>query len=216
MAKLIDLTGKKLGYLLVIKRLPVKNRRTYWECKCECGKIITKRFDNVRVHSDASCGCIGKLKSILAATKHNDCNTTEYNTYKGIKRRCFNKKYRGYLNYGARGITMSKEWADSYKTFLSDMGRKPSPHHEIERIDNNGNYCKENCRWATRKEQCNNTRANRKITINGVTKNFSEWLCHYNLLDSTVRARLHRGWDIIKSFTTPANFSREIKKSSQT
>lgn len=88
--------------------------------------------------------------------------TAEYRVWCGIKQRCTNARCTGYSYYGGRGIKMCSAWLRSYQAFLQDMGRKPSTKHTMDRIDPNGNYCKENCRWATKQEQQHNARRETK------------------------------------------------------
>ena len=101
-------------------------------------------------------------------------NLKEYNTWKRMRQRCSNKLHPKYARYGGREIKICQEW-NSFKVFLKDMGLAPGKKYSLDRIDNNGNYCKTNCRWATNKTQCNNSSTNRLITFNGITASISEW-----------------------------------------
>jgi len=96
---------------------------------------------------------------------HGMCNTVEYAAWRDMKRRCYNKKSENYRNYGGRGIVVCEEWKNSFVQFVTDMGRKPYQDYSIDRIDNNGNYCRENCRWTDKKTQQNN----RRITKTGIS-----------------------------------------------
>ena len=113
-----------------------------------------------------------------------------------MKARCHNQNSRRYSDYGGRGISVSEDWRNSFETFMKDMGEPPSLEHSIERIDNNGNYCKENCRWATRIEQANNKSNNRVIEFGGVSKTLQEWSRDTGIKRETIARRLNAGWEI--------------------
>jgi hypothetical protein len=99
----------------------------------------------------------------------------EYHVWDNIKSRCYDPANKCYSNYGARGIRVCPAWIDSFATFFSDMGSRPSPKHSIERIDNDGDYEPQNCRWATSREQARNRTTNRFITHNGETRCLADW-----------------------------------------
>ena len=177
-----DITGNKYGRLTVIGFDHQKGNRTYWKCKCDCGNECVRRKDTLTDKKTiSSCGCyqkevtadIGKKAAALNRGKsnesrktHGDSKTRFYNIYHGAKARCENPNDTKYYNYGAKGIKF--EW-NSYEEFKKDMYESYLDHCEkygeknttIDRIDPSKNYCKENCRWATLKEQANN----KKITI---------------------------------------------------
>jgi hypothetical protein len=113
----------------------------------------------------------------------------------GIGQRCNNPKANRYENYGGRGVKVCERWK-SFWMFLEDMGRRPSKKHSIDRIDVNGDYCPENCRWATAKQQMNNTRWNVILEIDGVSKNITQWSEFSGTNRDTIRRRVERGWDV--------------------
>ena len=122
------------------------------------------------------------------------------NIYYLMKHRCLNNNDVRYNSYGGRGIKVCEHWMN-FDNFYADMGDRPSPKHSLDRIDNNGNYCKENCRWATNEEQVNNSRRNNYITYKGETKTLSQWIKYFNLKSSTIRQRFYvYKWDIEKCF----------------
>lgn len=112
-----------------------------------------------------------------------------YRIWQGMKDRCLNKKSPYYFRYGGRGITVCKEWLN-FKKFNEDMGEKPLGY-SLDRIDNNGNYCKENCRWASSETQNNNSRKNRRIKHQGEIKSVSQWAKYFNIKSSTFRQRFY-------------------------
>lgn len=135
--------------------------------------------------------------------RHGLTGTTEYNTWKNIKARCYNPKNAKYADYGGRGIKMCDEWVNDPVAFCNFMGKKPSEEHTIERKDNNKDYSPDNCEWVTRKVQANNRRSNRLITYNGKTQNMRAWCDETGLTKSVICNRLSAGWDVEKVFTEP-------------
>ena len=171
--------GKRYGRLVVIDDggKILSGHRTF-RCACDCGKTHVASISNIKSGRTSSCGCLKSELRIRINTTHGDTagtHTSEYQIYTQILQRCNNPRNRGYHRYGARGIAVSQSWSESFSVFLSDMGRRPSKFHSIERIDNDNGYCKENCRWATRTEQNNNKRNNVILTWNGKSKTMSQW-----------------------------------------
>lgn len=126
----------------------------------------------------------------LKSTNHKKRARTEYYSWYNAKRRCYYPDYKDYSNYGARGIKMCEEWQDNFEQFLKDMGPKPAPKYSIERINNNGNYEPSNCKWATAKEQNNNSRNNRYITFQNRRKTISQWAAERHIKLTTLRMRI--------------------------
>jgi hypothetical protein len=120
-------------------------------------------------------------------------------------RRCTNPDSTGYARYGGRGITVCDRWRESFANFLADMGPKPTPRHTIDRINNDGNYEPGNCRWATGKEQCRNTRRNRYIEHDGRRMTQVEWCEETGMIKATLCCRLKSGWSVAAALTTPVN-----------
>lgn len=123
---------------------------------------------------------------------HGKTNTSTFIIWCGMKKRCLNKNDRNYKNYGGRGITMCERWLE-FQNFLEDMGERPDGK-SLDRIDNNGNYCKENCKWSTRKEQNNNSRHNTYFTKDGETLSLKEWSDKLNIPYSRIIYRIMNGW----------------------
>lgn len=138
-------------------------------------------------------------------TTHRMSHTPEHNTWLEIKRRCYDEKRRSYATHGARGIGVCKRWLDSFDNFYDDMGPRPSDVHSIERIENDGWYEPNNCRWATATEQALNTRRNVVITAFGKTAPLGAFISakdNVNLYKKVWR-RLRRGWDAERALTAP-------------
>jgi len=134
---------------------------------------------------------------------HGMHKTSEYHAWKDMKGRCFNPNHKDYPNWGGRGITVCDRWKNSFENFLADMKLKPTPKHSIDRIDNDGDYCPENCRWATNAEQQNNQRTNRLITIGCVTLTIAQWSKEMSFGKSVIQDRLKSGWSEFDAVMTP-------------
>lgn len=170
MAYNIDLRGKKFSKLTPIKKIPKLNGvGRIWECLCDCGKITNVSTGNLLNGNTKSCGCykkfIGSQRKTHGQSSTN--KTSEYQAWKGMKYRCYNKNGDHYHIYGARGIVVCDRWVNSFENFIADMGKKPTSKHSLDRIDNNGNYSPENCRWATDFEQRRNNSRNHWIEYKG-------------------------------------------------
>ncbi len=172
-----DRVGEKYGRLTVIsfdkkvldKGLKRNYLNYYWNCKCECGNIKSIGYRTLIYGNTKSCGCLNKEG--LSNLKHGYAKTNkispEYNSWYGMIQRCTNINHASYHNYGKKGITVCESWL-KFENFIKDMGNKPGKEYSIDRIENDLGYCKENCKWSSRKEQNNNQSSNRKV-INIIT-----------------------------------------------
>lgn len=133
---------------------------------CDCGNTKAATINTVKTGKSLSCGCLKSITSKKMFTTHGMSKTSEYEIWAGVKRRCYKRNCKAYKNYGERGIKMSDQWRDSFESFFKDMGVRPK-NSELDRVDNNGNYSKENCRWATRRKNTTNTRRSKWWFING-------------------------------------------------
>ena len=128
----------------------------------------------------------------------------EYYIYTTLKQRCYNPRHEHYDRYGGRGIAVCERWRESFADFLTDMGERPSPHHTIERINNDGPYSPDNCRWATKKEQARNRTSNWLIECEGTTRSLAEWSEISGVPRTTITSRIKRsGWSTKEAVFTP-------------
>jgi len=167
MPKIMDLTGHRYNMLTVMQYAGRKNNRTYWQCICDCGNIKDMWAGGLIAGKSKSCGCVRNLKSKERWETHGKSKTRIYKIWKGMKTRCYNKNYPAYPYYGGKGITICNRWND-FELFYVDMGDPPTKKHEIDRIDNTGNYDLTNCRWATPAENSQNQSTSKRWVINGI------------------------------------------------
>ena len=149
------------------------------------------------------------MRNKMTKTTHGMSRTPEYNAWSHMKDRCFNPNNKNYLDYGGRGIAVCDRWLN-LENFLADMGTKPSPKHSLDRIDNDGDYCPDNCRWATKAEQANNRRYNRLITIGCVTLTIAQWAIEMGFDKNLIYCRLNSGWSEFDAVMTPVHTDKLI------
>ena len=200
-----DITGKKFNKLTAIcfsYNKQTKSRKTsYWKFRCDCGKEIIRARGDVVKGNTKSCGCQTKLLMTESKKIHGYSHTRLYEIYKLMIRRCYNKNMKGFKNYGGRGIKVCEEWKKdflSFRCWALDNGYKEDL--TIDRIDNDGDYCPENCRWATKKEQANNKRNNKILFYKGKKQSLSKWAKELNINYNKLRSRLQYGWSVERAF----------------
>lgn len=206
MGVLIDLTGQKYGRLTVLNRAKSVNKHTFWKCVCECGNNVVVDSYNLRNGHTQSCGCyrqevLEKARSPFITT-HGMSRTRFYRIWRSMKKRCHDEKHPYYKDYGGRGISVCEEWRFSFENFYCDMYQSYLEHVEkygekdttIDRVDNNGNYVYNNCKWSTQLEQHRNTRMSVYISINGEKYTPSEIGKTFGILPSTVLKRYRLGF----------------------
>ncbi len=146
--------------LIVIKEVVSTRRGRMFKCVCDCGKECIVVGTDLLKRRTKSCGCIKKTILGKLTKKHGKISTRAYSSWKNMRTRCLNKNYPYYKNWGGRGIKICKRW-DNFSLFFKDMGERPESY-TLERVNNNGNYCPSNCKWASRSEQAKNTRQRKK------------------------------------------------------
>jgi hypothetical protein len=176
------MTNKRCGRLIVKEFAYTKSKKAYWVCKCDCGNTCVASGDRLRRGITKSCGCLSRELTRKRLTTHNQSCTKLYFVRRSMIDRCGNEKSISYKNYGGRGIKVCDEWLNNQEAFFEwayQNGYKEGL--TLDRIDVNGNYEPSNCRWITQKEQCNNTRVNRYIEMDGVVHTLKEWCDIYNV-----------------------------------
>lgn len=209
MPKYIDLTGQRFGRLTAIQRhadriSPNGSARTMWLCRCDCGKEAIVNAGHLRCGKTRSCGCL--IPESLSARRktHGGSYTVEYRNWRGMLTRCYNRNNPAYPNYGGRGITVCDAWRQSFSQFLEDMGERPSSGASVDRMDNDGPYSPQNCRWSTHLQQANNRRSNRIISVFGQTRTVMEWSRVTGISRRSIVARIDRfGWSPERAVSQP-------------
>lgn len=192
-------SGTVFGKLTVIEPAePFRNSQGNLQstslCRCECGTVSVCTNNSIKSGHKQSCGCLYE--------PHGMAGTPEHTSWRKMRERCEKPRCDKYYRYGGRGISVCERWKE-FANFIADMGRKPSPTHSLDRIDPNGNYCPENCRWASREEQHGNKVSSIRLTFYGMTKAMSQW-AKISLVDRRVISlRLKKGWSPKAAVWTP-------------
>lgn len=200
MGTFVDRTGIKYGRLTAIKT--IRGRKfVYWLCLCDCGKYTEVRASNLQSGAVKSCGCL----NIESITKHNQVHSRLYNVFNSLKQRCLNPNNKEYKNYGGRGIKICKEWLDKENGFMNfynwamENGYNENAKFQqctIDRIDVNGNYEPNNCRWITNKEQALNRTTNKILIYKGKSKTMVEWSKELGINYKTFQKYIQKGKNI--------------------
>jgi len=227
-----NMAGKQFGRLTVLeyagrRREPCGAISHFWKCLCACGKITIVAKSHLTTCTQ-SCGCLNLEISTKRLTKHGmipgKIPTPEYRAWSCIKTRCTNKASTHYAEYGGRGIGICQGWSDSPAAFREDTGPRPTPKHQIDRIDNNGGYwcghCPQcvsngwpsNCKWSTKKEQMRNRRSNVNLTVGGVTKLALEWAKETGVSVENIYNRLEMGWSDEDAVITPVKHWSALRR----
>lgn len=193
-----NIIGKRFGKLVVVENLSIKKgNNTIHLCQCDCGKMKKATNNSLQSGHTKSCGCLRKETK----TKHNLCRTRLYNIFEGMKKRCYNKNFKFYKNYGARGIVICKDWLNDFISFYDWAVKNGYKENlTIDRIDVNGNYDPSNCRWISQKEQSKNTTKNKYFTYNGVTKIISDWAKEFDIPITTLLRRIKQNRPVEEIF----------------
>lgn len=186
------LIGLTFGRLTVLERAGHYRKKLTYRCKCQCGNEKVVLGCGLRNGHTRSCGCLrhDATHKVTHGQTRGERRSATYQTWVGLRPRCYNPKERSYPNYGGRGITVCERWA-TFKNFLADMGERP-PGKTIDRIDGSKGYSKDNCRWANKVQQIRGRRNTRLVEFGGVTKPLAEWAEEMGLKYDTLFMRLRR------------------------
>lgn len=197
-----DLSGERFGRVILKEKVESINYRIRYSCLCDCGNIKVIDLASLKSGATRSCGCLHSETARNLKYKHGMTGGRPYRIWDNMVRRCKNKGASKYKNYGGRGISVSEEWK-VFSNFWEDMKIGYSDYLTLDRINNDGNYCKENCRWATTKTQANNTSRNHRIYFKGKSLTLSEWSAVKNISVRAIIGRIKRGWTIEQALTFP-------------
>lgn len=206
-----DYIGQKFGKWEVIAKAEGKRNKVI--AFCGCGKTVRTLILGILIRGESKCcGCDAQAEFSIKATKHGLSRTAEYRILQGMKQRCYNPNQSEYFRYGGREpnpIVVCDRWLNgeegkvAIECFLDDMGKRPTLKHSIDRIDGDGNYEPNNCRWATDKEQSRNLVTNRILHYKGKNKCLAEWAEEFKIPRKIVWNRLHLGWSIEDALERP-------------
>ena len=208
MGKMMDLTGRKFGRLTAIRREGTsKDGKALWMCRCECGSITIVKSSLLTSGHTRSCGCLQRETACAInksfKTTHHSTKTRLYGKWRGMKHRCSETNTEKRKYYADRGITVCDEWRDSFEAFRDwALANGYRDDLTIDRIDNDGNYCPENCRWVTTAEQNMNRSCTRIITHNAQTHTLGEWSKITGIAYDKLRKRISYGWSVERALTT--------------
>ncbi len=202
-----DLTGQRFVRLVVQQRCqPPKqyaSKTTWWMCLCDCGNVKAVRASHLKRGGVQSCGCLQRENLSVYPSTHQYTGTPTWHSWRGMLDRCRRENSTSWERYGGKGIKVCDRWQGEtgFKNFLADMGERPEGK-TLDRINSTGDYCLENCRWATPKEQRLNTPRTRFLTFNGKTLCLGDWAKELGIARNTITNRLNKGWSVEKTLGT--------------
>lgn len=195
-----DLTGMRFGKLTVLCRggQYKTSGNVFWRCVCDCGNETNTSGSLLRAGKSKSCGrCVSSERMTILNEKHGGFGTRLYEIWRQMHRRCYGENTKAYPHYGGRGITVCDEWQEFEPFREWALANGYDENLTIDRIDVNGDYCPENCRWATIKQQANNRRRAHYVSYSGETHTVSEWADIYSVDQRKLWQRLNkRDWDL--------------------
>lgn len=200
--------GQRFGRLTVLEIDPEirADSQRRWLCQCECGQATSQPASVLTSGRVLSCGCQRRQWVKTRNTTHGlSRKVPEYEVWKGMLARCRDPRNISYPWYGGRGVTVCERWK-SFENFYADMGPRPTPKHQIDRMDSTSEYAPTNCRWVTKQEQARNQANNRLLTFNGETLPLAAWADRLGMSPSAIGQRLRKlGWTVDRALTEPVH-----------
>jgi hypothetical protein len=208
-----NLTGMRFGHLTAVYIAGrAKRRNITWMCRCDCGAEHVTVAVYLLVGDTQSCRSCGYARVARAKTRHGGCinrrRGPEMAVFQSMIDRCETESNPAYHRYGGRGIRVAPEWRHDFGAFIAHIGKRPTPQHQLDRINNDGNYEPGNVRWATRIQNANNKSNNIHLTWDGRTQTLPDWAREMGLNVATLDNRYRAGWPIERMLTTPPRFNR--------
>lgn len=216
---MMNIAGKKYGRLTAIAPISSKSG-IKWVCQCDCGNVVQVFQSNLLRGTSRSCGCFQKEglaeRNAARKTALGESNTRLYKVWKSMKRRCYGKNYDYYNSYGGRGVSVCEAWQNyiTFRNWALAHGYDESAEKgkcTLDRIDVNGNYDPDNCRFITMKEQADNRRTTKHIEYNGEIHNIKEWSDIYSIPSNVLAYRVKAGWNFKDAISIPVKRVRRGK-----
>jgi hypothetical protein len=197
-----NLVGQRFGRWSVLQKASGG-----YVCRCDCGVERLVPGDRLQRGGSLSCGCYARENAARLGTKHGHYAggkpSPELRSWLKMKSRCYDPHNNRFDRYGCRGIRVCDRWLHSFENFLADMGPRPSPKHSIDRIDNDKDYCPENCKWSTAREQARNRSTCRYLEHGGKRMLLTDWARELGVTKALLNTRLRRGWSVARTLSTP-------------
>ena len=194
MPKAKDHTGERYGHWLILRR---GTKPKYWLCRCDCGEVREVNIDNMKTGKSTNCIKCQAKKTAKRMTTHGETETHLYYVWYSMRKRCSCRSSKSYKDYGARGISVCEEWNNSFEAFRDFAKAKGYKEGlQIDRVDNDGNYCPENCRFVTHAENSRNTRRNKRVVYHGEEYTLPALANIKHLSAGLVAERIRRGWSV--------------------
>jgi len=213
MRRLVISKGDRYGKLTVVgeastRHTPSGQAKRNIQCVCDCGNTSVVPLTNLRSKCHPTLTC-GKCEKGQWNATHRMGGTRVHRVWTNMRSRCHNKNVRSYKDYGGRGIAVCKRW-DSFELFLSDMGQPPSDSHQIDRINNDGDYEPCNCRWVTQAENKQDKRNTVRVCVNGSVYRIPELAAEYGVKECTIRRRMEKGWSGVALVSSPYSLRGKV------